>query len=107
MDKKYFLGIISAISPNLSIAIGRRHEKRGQKDKRRQLIASQYPLSKEQKEQIDDFFLSTYGEKIGYSWHQNYAAHSGKFDYKFFPELLYIPEFETFQNHNSGVGCIC
>lgn len=103
MDKKYFLGIISAISPNLSIAIGRRHEQRGQKDKRRQLIASQYPLSKEQKEQIDDFFLSTYGEKIGYSWHQNYAAHSGKFDYKFFPELLYIPEFETFQNHNSGV----
>lgn len=103
MDKKYFLRIINAISPDLNIAICRRHEQRGQKDKRRQAIASQYPLTKEQKELIDDFFLSNYGEKIGYSWHQNYAAHSGKFDYKFFPELLYIPEFETFQNHDTGV----
>lgn len=103
MNKKYFLSIINAASPDLSIAIGRRHEQRGQKDKRRLAISRQYPLSKEQKEKIDDFFHSNYGEKIGYSWHQNYAAHSGKFDYKFFPELLYIPEFETFQNHNTGV----
>lgn len=67
MDKKYFLNIINAVSPDLSIAIGRRYEQRGQKDKRRQHIASQYPLSKEQKDKIDTFFLENYGEKIGYS----------------------------------------
>lgn len=60
-------------------------------------------MSKEQKDKIDTFFLENYGDKIGYSWHQNYAAHSGRFDYKFFPELLYIPEFEVFQNHNTGI----
>ena len=39
-----------------------------------------------------------YGEKIPYVWHQNFMAHSGKFDAKYFPELLYIPEFEHFMN---------
>ena len=102
MDKKYLLRIINAASPNLYIAINRRHEKRGQKDSRRKAIAGQFSLTKEQKEQIDDLFMNNYGEKIPYSWHQYYAAHSGKFDCRYFPELLYIPEFEYFQNHNGG-----
>ncbi len=71
------------------------------KDHRRIAIANQYPLSKEQKEQVDEFYLTNYGQKVDYVWHQNYAAHAGRFDYKFFPELLYIPEFEAYQNQNT------
>lgn len=70
------------------------------KDGRRLDIANQYPLSKLQKMQIDDFFTEYYGEKVDYVWHQNYAAHAGRFDFRFFPELLFIPEFELFQNQN-------
>lgn len=102
MDKKYVLRIINAASPDLYIAISKRHERRGQKDARRRAIANQFPLTKEQKEQIDELFINNYGQKLAYSWHQYYAAHSGKFDYRYFPELLYIPEFEAFQNHNGG-----
>ena len=72
------------------------------KDPRRLAIANQYPLSKEQKEQIDELYVTNYGEKVNYVWHQNFAAHSGRFDYRFFPELLFIPEFEAFQNQNKA-----
>ena len=70
------------------------------RDPRRVAIANQYPLSKEQKEEIDELYITNYGEKIDYVWHQNFAAHAGRFDYRFFPELLYIPEFEAYQNQN-------
>lgn len=69
-------------------------------DSRRKAIAESYPLTAEQKNQIDELYLNHYGEKIDYVWHQNYAAHANKFDYRFLPELLYIPEFERFQNQN-------
>lgn len=80
----------------------RLNEKIKFKNKRRVEIAKQFPLTQEQKVQIDEFFLKNYGQKIGYVWHQNYAAHAGEFDYRFFPELLYIPEFEAFQNQNKA-----
>ena len=85
---------------NWRISRMRSYEVHKFKDLRRVAIASQFPLSKEQKEQIDDLYLSFYGEKIDYVWHQNYAAHAGQFDYRFIPELIYIPEFETFMNQN-------
>lgn len=69
-------------------------------DSRRRAIAESYPLTAEQKNQIDELYLNHYGEKIDYVWHQNFAAHANKFDYRFFPEVLYIPEFERFQNQN-------
>lgn len=78
----------------------RLNEKLKFRDKRRREIANQYPLTQEQKDKIDEFFIKNYGQKIGYVWHQNYAAHAGKFDYRLFPELLYVPEFEAFQNQN-------
>lgn len=72
------------------------------KDPRRLAIANQYPLTKEQKEMIDELYVNNYGEKMDYVWHQNFAAHAGRFDHRFFPELLYIPEFEAYQNQNTA-----
>ena len=74
------------------------------KDPRRREIAKSFPLTKEQKEQIDDFFLTNYGEKVDYVWHQNYAAHANRFDYRFVPEILYICEFERWQCHNPAAN---
>lgn len=87
----------------LMIAFSRRLEINKFKDPRRIKIQNEYPLSKEQKEEIDKFYLENYGKKIDYCWHQNYATHSGKFDYKYFPELLYIPAFERFENQNKDM----
>lgn len=71
------------------------------KDPRRIKIQESVILSETQKKEIDDFYLSNYGEKIPYTWHQHYMAYTGKFDVKYFPELLYIPEFEYFMNQKS------
>ena len=97
------LGVLfrdSVASVNLA-SVKRREEKKF-KDPRRVNIANQYPLTQQQKQEIDEFFISNYGEKVDYVWHQNYAAHAGRFDYRFFPEHLYIPEFEAFQNQNKA-----
>ena len=70
------------------------------KDPRRVAIYSSVQLSKEQKAQIDNLYVSNYGCKIPYTWHRHYTAFTGKFDVNYFPELLYIPEFEHFLNYN-------
>ena len=70
------------------------------KDPRRIAIYSSIELSDKQKRQIDDLYIKNYGEKIPYIWHQHYTAFTGKFDPTYFPELLYIPEFEYFMNQN-------
>jgi len=55
-------------------------------------------LSEEQKREIDDFYLTNWGSKIDYTCHLTYYAYSGRFDKAFFPEQLYIPEFERYMN---------
>ena len=55
-------------------------------------------LSEEQKKEIDDFYLANWGSKIDYTCHLTYYAYSGHFDKAFFPEQLYIPEFERYMN---------
>lgn len=98
--KQQLKTIFTDILSNYYMHRSRNNEKKKFRDSRRIAIADQYPLSQSQKAQIDDFYIKNYGEKIDYVWHQNYAAHAGHFDYRFFPELLYIPEFEAFQNQN-------
>ena len=96
--------IVQDTSDKMYFTMSHRTEIHKFKDPRRREIADQYPLSKEQKEQIDELFVINYGEKIDYVWHQNYAAHANKFDYRFFPELFFIPEFEKFQNNNPAAN---
>lgn len=56
------------------------------------------PLSKEQKKEIDDYWKKEYGHKISKFWHRKYFAYSGKFDVKFFPEILYTTKLEPLMN---------
>ena len=76
----------------------RAHEIRKFKDPRRVRIFESVELTAEQMRQIDDLYIKNYGEKIPYTWHRHYTAFTGKFDPSYFPELLYIPEFEYFMN---------
>ena len=70
------------------------------KDKRRVEIFSKVVLTTEQKKAIDSLYEKNYGGRIPYIWHQYYTAYTGNFDANYFPELLYIPEFEFFMNLN-------
>lgn len=67
-------------------------------DEQRKNIYEKVTLSEKQKKEIDTFFLDNYGEKIPYIWHRHFTAFTGNFDVKYFPELLFIPEFEYYMN---------
>ena len=82
------------------IKVKRKLETNKFKDIRRKKIYGKINLSDEQKKQIDELFIVNYGEKIPYTWHKHYTAFTGNFDPQYFLELLYIPEFEHFMNHN-------
>ena len=70
------------------------------KDPRRVAIYSKVCLTDKQKKEIDALYLKNYGSKIPHTWHRHYTAFTGKFDVNYFPELLYVPEFERFMNYN-------
>lgn len=65
---------------------------------KRQAIIREYPLTREQKQEIDDFFVKNYGRKIPFDWHRFYAAHSGVFCAQYFPEYIFNTYFERFMN---------
>lgn len=67
-------------------------------DSRREKVMMQRLLSNQEKAEIDAFYQENYGRKIPYTWHQYYSAVTGKFDVKYFPELLFVPEFERYMN---------
>lgn len=90
----------AAISDWLWIRRRYRHRMKVQKSSERQRIVSQYPLTYEQKKEIDDFFLTNYGQKIPYDWHRYYAAHSGVFNAQYFPDIIFYTYFERFMNPN-------
>lgn len=96
--KRLFLKIYDKILYKLAVNC----EKRKFKDKRRVEIYSKIHLSKQQKKQIDDLYITNYGKKIPYIWHQHYTAFTGNFDSTYFPELLFIPEFERYKNNNKS-----
>lgn len=63
-------------------------------------------LTYEQKAEIDEVFLNNYGQSIPYTWHRHFTAFTGKFDKYYFPELLYIPEFEFYMNQNKAYNVV-
>ena len=71
------------------------------KDARRIEIFSRVNLTSQQQKEIDNLYEQNYGKKIPYVWHRYYTAFTGKFDKYYFPELLFIPEFERFMNLNT------
>lgn len=42
-------------------------------------------LTKEQKQEIDRFYIKNYGKKITYKWHNLFTAYNGNFDVKYIP----------------------
>lgn len=84
------------------IRLRREYETRKFEDPRRSKIYESVDLTSEQKQQIDELYLTNYGEKIPYTWHRHYTAFTGNFDPAYFPELLYIPEFEHFMNRDAA-----
>ena len=82
----------------IRIARMRRGEILKFQDPRRTAIFSRISLTSEQQQQINEFYLKNYGSKIPHTWHRHFTAFTGNFDYRYFPELLYIPEFEYFMN---------
>jgi hypothetical protein len=103
---QYFGIITSNIGEKIWIKGKFLAEKNKFKDKRRIAIAETFPLTKEQKQQIDDLYIKHFGQKINYIYHQNYAAHANKFDYRFFPEIYYTTEFESYLNWNKDAVTI-
>lgn len=61
-------------------------------------IINSVELSQDQIHETDEYFLEHYGRKVPLSWHRYYMAFSGKFDKRYFPELLYLPEYEWLAN---------
>lgn len=83
---------------SLQLKYKRRQETRKFTDKNRRAIYERITLTAAQEKEIDDLYIGNYGEKIPYTWHRHYTAYTGRFDVRYFPELLYIPEFERFCN---------
>lgn len=76
------------------------------KDNSRKKIYSNINLTKSQMEEINSLYLKFYGKRVPYLWHKYYMAYNGKFDRFYFPELLYIPEFERYMNLNKSLADI-
>ena len=87
---------------NMIVNRKRKWEIKKFKDLRRVPIWSSVNLTKEQKDAIDKLYLENYGEKIPHTWHRHFTAYTGNFDVNYFPELLFIPEFEYYMNINKA-----
>ena len=98
MIKKMIKKFILYINSNLTILIKRYSERKKFKDPRRKKIYNSVYLDSDSKREIDDLYIKNYGKKIPYIWHKHFTAFTGNFDKYYFPELLYIPEFEYFMN---------
>lgn len=51
-------------------------------------------LTREEKKQIDDYYVKYYGKKIPYLWHRLYKSYTGNFDVTYFPEILFSTKLE-------------
>lgn len=69
-----------------------------QKNQQRLELQKGFPLTAEQKKQIDDYYMAYYGSKIPYECHQNFAVHTGVFRPDYFADFLFVPYFEHFIN---------
>jgi len=83
--------ILKKLYKDLMLFLSKNHEIKKFKDKRRRKIYKSVKLTKSQKDQVNFYFKKHYGKKVPLTWHRHYTAFTGKFDYRYFPELLYIP----------------
>ena len=93
--KQKIKGMIGEISDRYYIMRAKSVEIEKYRDSRREKIMAQKPLSNQEKAEIDKFYQENYGGGIPY---QYYSAVTEKFDVTYFPELLFVPEFERYMN---------
>lgn len=93
---------IDNIFDNIIIYRKKKVEVKKFNDARRKKIYTSVILTNEQKQEIDKLYINNYGKKIPYTWHRHFTAFTGKFDSRYFPELLYIPEFEHYMNQKKS-----
>ena len=67
--------------------------------RRKKNIINKVILSKEQKAEIDEFFINNYGKKVKYHWHRLYQSYTGMFNKEYFPEVLFSCELEPLLNN--------
>ena len=66
--------------------------------KRKKELYSKVLLTKEQKEQIDQYFTEHYGKRLPYHWHRLYQSYTGTFRKDYFPEILFSTRLEPLLN---------
>ena len=98
--KNFVYRDVSNFTKTVRSFLSHRNEIKKFKDKRRVEIYSKVSLTERQKEEIDILFKQNYGKRVPYTWHRHFTAFTGNFDKNYFPELLYIPEFEAYMNLN-------
>ena len=79
-------------------------EKNKYKNKDRIEICNSVKLTKDQTNDIEEFYKKNYGKKIPLDWHKSYMAFTGNFDVKYIPEFLFIPKFERYMNYNKSLA---
>lgn len=98
--KQFLLGQLDNLE-HINAVIG---EKKKFRDKRRVEICNSTKLSQEQIDSVEKLYKNNYDKKIPLTWHKSYTAYTGRFDKYYFPEILYIPEFERYMNYNQSLA---
>ena len=55
-------------------------------------------LTREKKNEIDQFYIDNYGKKVRYDWHRLYAYYNGTINKTYIPSPIYLSEIEPFFN---------
>lgn len=97
-------GMLFQLYDKIFIFVYKKNEIKKIKDARRKEIYESVKLTSKQIKSINDLFIKNYGKKVPNWWHKEYTAFTGNFDVNYFPELLYIPEFEKYMNHDSSLA---
>ena len=98
--KQFLLGQLDNLE-HINAVMG---EKKKFRDKRRVEICNSTKLSQEQIDSVEKLYKNNYGKKNPLTWHKSYTAYTGRFDKYYFPEILYIPEFERYMNYNQSLA---
>lgn len=79
----------------------KRVEYKKMKDKRKVQICKKTKLTREQENEINGYYKNNYGKRINLKWHKLYQSFTGKYDKKYFPEIIFTSELEPLLNNRA------
>lgn len=65
---------------------------------KKRFLYSEVTLTKEQEDEIADFYKKHYGKRISTKWHRLYQSYTGNFRADYFPEILFSTVYEPMVN---------